>query len=137
MPTTKTELGKDELLDDGDVIEYHFEWIANNTWVRAAQVALIENKLRARPELKLISSSYLGKDLVLRIEHIDTSEKAGLGKRISVGFMQGTIMAVAAPFLIFTGIRKAYRIAKTAAMIGTAGLALAAIAVGYFWLRKK
>ncbi|MBW8035866.1 MAG: hypothetical protein FVQ79_09600 [Planctomycetes bacterium] len=135
--TTKIEISKDELLSDGDVIEYHFEWITNNTWVRAAQIALIENKLRARPDLELISSSYLGKDLVLRIEHIDTGEKAGLGKRISVGFMQSTIMAVAAPVLIFTGIKKAYRIAKKAAMIGTAVLVPIAVVVGYFLLRKK
>ena len=135
--TTKIEISKDELLSDGDVIEYHFEWITNNTWVRAAQIALIENKLRARPDLELISSSYLGKDLVLRIEHIDTGEKAGLGKRISVGFMQSTIMAVAAPVLIFTGIKKAYRIAKKAAMIGTAVLVPIAIVAAYFLLRKK
>ena len=150
MPATKIEIGAGDMLEDGDIVEYHFEWFANNTWVRAAQVALIENKLRARPDLELISSSYLGDDLVLKIKHIDTSEKAGLGKRISVGFMQATILAVGAGSFLFSGARSAVLVFRKAVkavvetgkfvtQLGPVRLGLVAVAIfaGYIWLVKR
>lgn len=98
----KTEISQDAILESGDVIELHFKsrgW----TWIRAAQIAIIESRLAERQDtwiVQAITDDTENKRLIFRV--LVTGTPVAL---IIVG-----ILAVVGGVFVFLSLDKVYKI---------------------------
>ncbi len=97
MPEQWVELDEDEPLQPGDVVRLYFRTVGG-TWIRAAEAALIEWRLRNREEFEIINYNLIEADrLIFKIRVKKTNPIIVTGLVILGAFM---IAAGAIPFVL-------------------------------------
>ncbi len=130
----RIEIDKNEPLQPGDIIELHYKTFGP-TWIKATQVAILERRLKDKPEYELISSQYLQNRLILTIKIRQPAaepemqvQKASI---VSAALIIKAITVVAVGVLIWMSLDKIYKISESpAGKIGIAGLGTMALAAG-------
>jgi len=129
----RIEIDENEPLQPGDIIEMHCRTIGL-TWLTAAQVAILEWKLKGQPNFQLVSSTYSGNRIVLKIRIIEPAghqvpmQKAGV---VSAALIIKVVAAVSIGVLAWLSLDKIYKIVESpAGKIGVAGLGTMALTAG-------
>ena len=130
----RIEISENEPLKPGDIIELHFKAFGP-TWIKAAQVALIERALENREGYRIIRSDYWqpGK-VIFGVEIVKTNPVI-----ITAAIVVGSILAVAGGAALAFGwmFEKAYKVGQTpAAVAGSVGLLIVAVIVLLSFMRK-
>lgn len=133
--TTKTEITKDAQLVPGDVIELHFA-ISALTWVRATELAVIEDKLKSDPRYWLKSSSYLPYDnpteavYTIQIVQPPADQVAHYEAGVSPAMIIGAVLAISIPLIFYLTAGKIYKITETLTQTPEGKMVLAGTGIG-------
>lgn len=132
----KTEIGQDDALQVGDVIEMHYRVIGgvDSPYVRAVQLALIENRLKDCPEYQVLSIENLQAEVIFTIRIAEPpapelpTQQAGLATGIIIA-----AIVIGGGLFAWLSLDTIYKItaspAGQVAMFGVGGLGIAAAAV--------
>lgn len=81
--TNRLNGNENEPLSPGDIIELEFKAVGG-TWLKAAQVAVIEWRLKGRKDVEIISANYLEKDRVIFEVRVKKPTELTTGKKIAM-----------------------------------------------------
>ncbi len=124
----KTEIGKDKVLDAGDVVELHFK-THGGVWLKATESAIVEYSLERRKDFKITAIDYLqpGK-VIFTVKVLETNPVF-----VTVAVICGAITIAAIAFgWMFD---KAYLVAKTmpAQVLSVGALIIAGVLLYMFF----
>jgi len=67
--STKLAINKDAPLNPGDIVDLQFKYLSSWTWLRAAQIALIESRLnRKYDQFEIKSYEWLDDGFTVRVK---------------------------------------------------------------------
>jgi len=96
-----TVINSDEVIKSGENVRFTFKWTVSNTWLRASQLALIENRLsRLYPDFEIIRYDWTDDGVIIEcrvrtdMENKPVTQEAGIA---------GAITAVAIAMVIVGG----------------------------------
>jgi len=128
----RIEITKDAVLQPGDRIEIEFRTIGP-TWLKAAQLALIQNRLEKRPEYEIRNWEVQGNKIIIGVQIKQPAEStpgvqyAG----VSAALIINAVVVVAAGALIWLSLETIYKIVESpAGKIAVTGVGTMAIAAG-------
>lgn len=115
----RIEIDINKALSPGDVIELHYRTIGL-VWVQAAQIALIESKLKDKPGWRIKSWEIVGKTKMI-FTIVITEEKEP--KMYTAGIISWGIVLAGLGIIAWFLLDKVYQISETpAGKIGIAGI---------------
>jgi len=119
---TKIEISKDKPLSPGDLIEMQFRTYGGS-WLRAAQLALIEKKLEGRGDFQVLSWTLIATNgVAFKIKILKSNPVI-----LTAGIIGGII--IASGVVAWLTLDKVYQIMESpAGQIGVAGTGLLAAA---------
>lgn len=97
-----TVINSDEAINAGEKVRFTFKWTVSNTWLRAAQLALIENRFgRLYPDFEIISYDWLDDGVLVELRVRTDTETKPVTQEAGIA---GAITAVAIATAIVGGM---------------------------------
>jgi len=140
--TTKTEIiNKNTQLVPGDQIKLTFKWLTNWSWLQAAQLALIENRLKNKYEaFEIIRYEWLDDGVAVDLKILKPPALDPMQNRQEAG-LTGAIIAVAilgVSLVYWLSLDKTEKLIDSPAVkIGSAAVLVLAVAYLILVWRKK
>lgn len=117
---TKTEITKNDQLVQGDIVEFHFDWIAENVYLRAVQLSMMMTKLEnAHKDFELISHSSAGDELILTYKVIASSDMKYYTASVNPALVITSVIVIGGGLFAWLTAGKIYKITQAGGEVFT------------------
>ena len=142
-----TVINSDEVIKSGENVRFTFKWTVSNTWLRASQLALIENRLnRLYPDFEIIRYDWTDDGVIIEcrvrtdMENKPVTQEAGIaGAIIAVAIATAIVGGMFFFWLSLDKVEKLIKIPDIGSSIKIGTVAILIFAAAYFLIawRKK